>query len=78
MAKRKRRPYNGQKKKETIQWPKEKGDHTMAKRKRRPYNGQKKKGQTMIHKTSDPTTCTARKTVGELRCSYIIYIFVYV
>jgi hypothetical protein len=50
----------------------------MAKRKRRPYNGQKKKGQTMIHKTSDPTTCTARKTVGELRCSYIIYIFVYV
>jgi hypothetical protein len=35
MAKRKRRSYNGQKKKEIIQWPKEKGDNTMAKRKRR-------------------------------------------
>ena len=34
MAKRKRRPYNGQKKKETIQWLKEKGDHTMVKRKK--------------------------------------------
>jgi hypothetical protein len=31
-----------------------------------------------IVKTSDPTTCTARKNVGELRRSYIIYICVYV
>jgi heme/copper-type cytochrome/quinol oxidase subunit 4 len=46
MTKRKDRQYNGQKKGETIQWPKERIDNTMAKRKDRQYNGQKK-GQTI-------------------------------
>jgi hypothetical protein len=36
------RQYNGQKKGQTIQWPKERTDNTMAKRKDRKYNGQKK------------------------------------
>jgi hypothetical protein len=43
MAKRKDRHYNGQKKGQTLQWPKERTDITMAKRKDRQYNGQKKK-----------------------------------
>jgi hypothetical protein len=42
MAKRKDRQYNGQKKEQTIQWPKERTDNTMAKRKDKQYNGQKK------------------------------------
>jgi hypothetical protein len=46
MAKRKDRQYNGQKKGQTIQWPKERTDNTMTKRKDRQYNGQKK-GQTI-------------------------------
>jgi hypothetical protein len=46
MAKRKDRHYNGQKKGQTLQWPKERTDITMAKRKDRHYNGQKK-GQTI-------------------------------
>jgi hypothetical protein len=33
MAKRKDRHYNGQKKGQTLQWPKERTDITMAKRK---------------------------------------------
>jgi heme/copper-type cytochrome/quinol oxidase subunit 4 len=44
-AKRKDRQYNGQKKGQTIQWPKERTNNTMAKRKDKQYNGQKK-GQT--------------------------------
>ena len=46
MAKRKDRQYNGQKKGQTMQWPKGRTDNTMAKRKDRQYNGQKK-GQTI-------------------------------
>jgi hypothetical protein len=41
MTKRKNRQYNGQKKGQTIQWPKERTDNTMAKRKDRQYNDQK-------------------------------------
>jgi hypothetical protein len=39
MAKTKDRQYNGQKKGQTIQWPKERTDNTMAKKKDRQYNG---------------------------------------
>jgi hypothetical protein len=42
MAKRKDRQYNGQKKLQTIHWPKERTDNTLAKIKDRQYNGKKK------------------------------------
>jgi hypothetical protein len=38
-AKRKDKQYNGQKKGQTIQWPKERTDNAMTKRKDRQYNG---------------------------------------
>jgi hypothetical protein len=39
MTKRKDKHYNGQKKGQTIQWPKERTDNTMAKRKDKQYTG---------------------------------------
>ena len=46
MTKRKDRKYTGQKKGQTMQWPKERTDNAMPKRNDRKYTDQKK-GQTM-------------------------------
>jgi len=61
MVKRKDRQYNGQKKRQTIQWSKERTDNTMVKRKDRQYNGQKKNKDK---RTNNDLQSITQKTEG--------------
>ena len=64
MAKRKDRQCTGQKKGQTMQWPKERTNNTMAKTKDKQYNDQKK-GQTIQwpkERTNNTMTKRRRQT----------------